>query len=265
MKSKRKKPDLGALNCAECNASTPRNCATQRYCPACSEQRDAARKQKYHVERGRKIFQVKRDEATRRGSAVSAATRISVDAWKPYLPALAWYVRVEMPFAWAGSKNHLFATTSRGHTFLRDEARFYRTELTERIFEATRNLKIYKNKLWLDVLVQKPNHRGDAANFVDLICDAVKDAIPLDDRWYAIRTLDWQVCKRDPAIFIGLGQEAEVDVQACSTCGRLLPFDAFQKNRAALNGVTRVCKTCLSLSPRDRRGRRRFKLEGVFA
>lgn len=264
MKRPRKTPDRGFLTCAECGERAKKTGPIQLYCKPCSEKRDVARKQKYHVERGRKTFEIKRERAKETGAKFSAASRIALHEWAPSLTRLAWHVRIEMPFSWAGSKNHLFATTTRGHTFLRDEARYYRHEITCRIFEATKDQRIFKNKLWLDVLVQKPNHRGDAANFVDLICDAVKDAIPLDDRWYAIRSLDWQICKSDPALFIGIGQEELADVQACSACGRLLSYSAFQKNRAAHNGVTRTCKECLASNPRDRSVKTRFKLEGVF-
>jgi hypothetical protein len=81
-------------------------------------------------------------------------------------------------------------------------------------------------------------------NVVDLVCDAVKDATGLDDRWYSIRCVDWQIVKVDPMLFVGLGQEDVGDAQACSTCGRLLGFDAFGKKSGTPNGIERVCREC---------------------
>lgn len=113
-----------------------------------------------------------------------------------------------------------------------------------------------QNRVWLDILVQKPNQRGDAVNFVDLICDAAKSAIGIDDRWFSIRRLDWQIVKDDPKIYIGIGQEDVPAVQACSSCGRLLPFSEFHKNTRLQNGVSRNCKECSSARVKSpRRGK----------
>jgi hypothetical protein len=166
-----------------------------------------------------------------------------------------------VPFSWSGSKNHIFSKTARGHVFMRSESRAFRYEITQRIRRSVANQRVWQNKLWVDIFVQKPTHRGDAANFLDLVCDAVKDAIPLDDRWYSIRHIDWQISKSDPRIYIGIGQEDCVDVQACSTCGRLLSFENFGKNRSMASGVGRVCNDCRLAK---RRERKEAKTLGVF-
>ena len=49
-----------------------------------------------------------------------------------------------------------------------------------------------KQKTWVIIIAHKPNHRGDVANFVDGISDAVKKAIQLDDCWYSF-ILDYEI------------------------------------------------------------------------
>jgi hypothetical protein len=109
---------------------------------------------------------------------------------------------------------------------------------------ALRGRDIKQNKLWIDLFVQKPDARGDAVNLVDLVCDALKKAAGVDDRWFSIRHLDWEIVKVNPQIFVGLGQEEVSDVQACSCCGRLLTFDAFGKRKSNKSGIGRVCYEC---------------------
>jgi len=159
-------------------------------------------------------------------------------------PNLEWAIRVGVPFTYAGSKNHLYARRRSGHVALRKESVAIREEITLRLMSALRGQKVAHNKVWLDILVQKPNHKGDAVNFVDLVCDAVKRAIPVDDRWYCIRRVDWQIVKENPMIYIGIGQESVEDCQICSSCGFIRPLGAFNRNRHGILGVGRECKPC---------------------
>ena len=163
-------------------------------------------------------------------------------------PALTWLIRIAVPFQYTLSKNHIYTMTRYGHTALRREARASRDEITQLLREAVRDRTIKNNKLWIDIFVEKPNHRGDAINVVDLVCDAIKDATGVDDRWYSIRCIDWQIVKSEPTIYIGIGQEECEDAIACSFCGEILPLAAFNKNRASKIGVDRRCRECLKLA-----------------
>jgi hypothetical protein len=140
-----------------------------------------------------------------------------------------------------------------GHVALRREARQSRSAIAVAVRRALGDQRVARNKLWLDILVQKPDHRGDAVNVIDLVCDAVKDGIGLDDRWFCIRRLDWEIVKRDPELVIGIGQDSDVDCQICSHCGRAKPLDAFNRRSGSPQGVGRACRDCL------RSGRRRAK------
>jgi Holliday junction resolvase RusA-like endonuclease len=149
-----------------------------------------------------------------------------------------------MPFSYAASKNRIYTMRAGGHVAMRRSATEYKDAITLLIQSKLRDIKIRQNKLWVDIFVQKDNHKGDAVNVVDLVCDAVKVAVGLDDRWFSLRRVDWEIVKHDPRLFIGIGQEAVDDVQACSCCGRLLPFPAFNKKASTKIGVERVCREC---------------------
>jgi hypothetical protein len=164
-------------------------------------------------------------------------------------PGLGWYVKIAVPFQWAGSKNALYAIRGRGGTkrylALTKEVRSYRSALIQELQLALRGVKIVHNKLWLDLFVEKSNHKGDAVNFIDTVCDALKVATGLDDRWFAIRRLDWSVNKDQPRLLIGIGQErGSEDAQVCSYCGRILGFEQFSRNRTMKSGYSRICRDC---------------------
>jgi hypothetical protein len=96
----------------------------------------------------------------------------------------------------------------------------------------------------VSIFVQKTNHRGDAINVIDLVCDAIKDAVGLDDRWYSLSSVDWEIVKANPRIFISIGQDSDEDCQVCSHCGDIKALSAFNRNVHARMGVTRICKDC---------------------
>ena len=177
------------------------------------------------------------------GHAANAGT-----AWdhtwieRPLAPV--WEVRFSLPFNYAASKNHIYATTLRGHVYLRYETRLMRQAISRQARIALMGRRPAHNKLWIDLLVQKPDHRGDAVNVVDLVCDAVKDVADIDDRWFCIRRLDWQVVKADPQLIIGLSQESREDVRVCSYCGQIKSLDAFNRRKGAILGIDRVCREC---------------------
>lgn len=253
--------------CLDCFSETPRRGATQKYCLACSEKNDLKRKNIYQITKGKALLSAEHEGWKAVGTEISGREKLSLFKSLPREVGLCWYNRVALPFSWSGSKNHIFTNTARGHVFMRDQARAYRAELTARIARSVDLADVRQNKLWIDIFVQKPNHRGDATNFVDMVCDAIKDAILLDDRWFSVRSVDWQIVKDQPMLYVGLGQESAEDLQPCSTCGRLLTFDNFGKNKAAANGIGRVCNDCRLTQRRRRQARLASEInedEGLF-
>lgn len=156
---------------------------------------------------------------------------------------LIWLVRIAVPFSYAASKNHIYAMRSRGHVALRKESRHIKESIAEAICAAVDG-RVVHNKVWIDILVQKPDHRGDAVNVVDLVCDGIKEGIGVDDRWFSIRRLDWEVVKEQGQLIIGVGQTSSEHCQVCSYCGQIKPLDQFNKNKHSPLGVGRECREC---------------------
>lgn len=236
--------------CRRCGEETPKRGQRSLYCPDCSERRDLERKRLWAAAHPpspeQRAKQVRQRNARLRALGAEMSKGASITWIADDDPSLLWVVRVALPFTYAISKNHSWSTTRRGHIFLRQESTDYRWQLTGAIQAALASQRVVEHKVWLDILVEKPDHKGDAVNVVDLVCDAVKDAIAVDDRWFCLRRLDWRIVKTEPRLIVGLGQEVEEDHQPCSTCGALLPLrpENFNRHRGTRLGYARVCIRC---------------------
>ena len=237
----RGKADLGTIACEVCKTVVTKKARTQRRCKECSRRR-------YVLPPAATNGPVSRIAI--KGRALNETVRSSI-AWDWRDINLLWYVRFALPYDVAGSKNYLHgrAASEPSKVFVQKRARGYRELIGWHAKVAARGIRIVQNKLYIDIFVQMPAHRGDAVNFVDTVCDGLKVALGLDDKWFCIRRVDWEVCKTDPRIFIGFGQEEAEDVVICQSCGRLLPLEAFPKNWRGKFGVNKQCKECLIVAP----------------
>lgn len=245
---------VAQLTCADCGEQVARTGQSQKYCRACSERRDLKRKCLWarrnpptsdQAKRRLSQQQCRTERAKEAGHSSSTAAAENIAWLDPDGPDLLWSVRVAVPFTYAASKNHIYTMRRNGHVALRRESKQIRQAITTALRAGLHCMPIVHNKVWIDILVQKPNHKGDAVNVVDLVCDAVKDAIDrVDDRWFCIRRLDWQIVKGDPRLFVGVGQDSDEDCQVCSYCGQIKPLPEFNAARNQPLGVGRECKAC---------------------
>lgn len=227
--------------CAACGVAFIRvgRKAMQKYCGQCSERKDLQRKGL--VENRREAHRA----AQLIGSQASTAASRSI-GWTRPTPTLEWSVRIAVPFSYAASKNHIYAMSRRGHVRLRAESASLKSVITAKLSAALISQSVKHNKVWIDILVQKSNHKGDAINVLDLVCDGIKKALPVDDRWFCIRSLDWEIVREGGQIYIGIGQEDVPDAQVCSYCGQIKHLDAFTKKKGGPMGHGRECKPCVS-------------------
>lgn len=149
-------------------------------------------------------------------------------------PDLVRIVRVTFPFSTTLSKNVMYGLRGRdkrapnvNRIFLRADARERRRALSM-LIRAADPKPWPQRKTYIDILVQKPEHTSDAINVLDLVCDAVKDAIGIDDRWFSLRRLEWEIVKDKPMVFVGLGQDGVDQMKVCGRCGRILTLDHFR-------------------------------------
>ena len=241
------------IHCQECGQQVERRSATQRFCESCSTQRDLQRKRIWtrqhpptsqQANRWKGCRQRRTELAREAGLQTNRELKRTDFNVAPPDPELIWMIRVLVPFSYAASKNHLYARRRSGHVFLRRESKAKRAEIAIAVRSALDGQKVAHNKVWIDILVQKPNHYGDAVNVIDLVCDALKDALPVDDRWFCIRRVDWEIVKEDPQLVIGIGQDSVDDAQVCSYCGQIKPLEAFNRDKSCPLGVGRECRDC---------------------
>lgn len=240
------------LVCKDCGAACERRSPGQRYCRQCSAQRDLKRKaawargHKPDAARRRERVRARVSAALQRGAEVSLVNRQDVTFPQP---DISRFCVLKFPFDYALSKNAAWRNNGKGHVYLRDEARQLRERMTAEIATLAGGLGLVENRVWIGIKVEKPDFRGDAINFVDAVCDAVKVGLGIDDRWFSLMFVDWSVVKIDPRIMVYVGQENVAASRVCSSCGRILPYDAFGKSKHARLGIARACREC-SRKPR---------------
>jgi len=182
------------------------------------------------------------------GMAINALlARDSVVGGEPFILDRGWTVKFCVPFSAAASKNNMHRHKRYG-VYKNSATTSFENELILEARAAIKGRTIFQNKLWIDLFVQKPHHRGDAINVIDVVCDAIKRAVDLDDRWFCINQIDWEIAKQDPQIYIGISQRDTFDALVCSSCGQIQPLDYFTGNRSATKpsakNKSRICKDC---------------------
>lgn len=157
------------------------------------------------------------------------------------------YIQVELPYSSFLSKNKMgFARRGNmiAHYKLKETC-----ELQDQIvlLIQSQKPKFVQGKVWVEILVQKPQLRGDAANYVDRICDAIQTAIGINDSWFSLKMVDWQIVRKDPKIVIGIGQEMTEEMKGCTMCGRVLPINPYFIKPTKPNSKPHLtCKSCRS-------------------
>lgn len=235
--------------CFSCQKTIDAPYGPQKYCAECSRKINWARKnewaRRHHKETWQKRrvksaeeYSARRSLLKKLGSDESAKSAKGILWDSNMLPVLVNELKLKIPFTYALSKNFQWGYHQAGYVHLRSEARAARDGLTAAIVAAKPSF--VQGKIWVDICVQKPEQRGDAVNFVDAICDAVKKGIGIDDRWFSLRRVDWQVVKEDPWIIVSIGQEYTEPHNICSYCGALKHFSKFTGKKK----IGKECRDC---------------------
>lgn len=239
--------------CQLCGGAYVRRGPFSKFCPPCAEARKAERQRQWAREHPQKLHPEKekakraeiRKELRIAGPALSEPVPLLSRMLAPP-PELLWYTAVQFPFSYSLSKNRIWGRSKTG-MFLRPEVRRSHQDLAGLIAKAMEGRPVVKAKVWLDIWVEKPNHKGDAVNVVDFICDSLKKAIGVDDRWFCIRRLDWSVSKRKPMVLLGFGQTTTKDTRLCSLCGREREDEQMK--------CRRECRECYAVARAALRGK----------
>jgi len=62
-----------------------------------------------------------------------------------------------------------------------------------------------KEKVWINIFVEKPKNNIDCINLLDSIADCIKQAIGIDDKYFCISQIDYEI-KKDGVIKIVIEQ-----------------------------------------------------------
>ena len=172
---------------------------------------------------------------------------------------LAWSVAVAISYDAGWSENRMWRNDSTGPgRHLTPWARVRRSELVEVLRPELAAVSIVHHRLWLWLHVSKPDHRGDALNAIKLVSDAVQEAAGLDDRWFGLGHLGWDVRPGRGVLRLWCGQEAgAVDSNVCGRCGDVLPLHAFNRNKGARLGRAATCRECAAARRHDLAAERR--------
>lgn len=112
-----------------------------------------------------------------------------------------WVAEASIPFDTAYSKNRLWRPKAGGGHYIDKDVKRDSIGLGLLLRASLKKMGPDfhippKSKVFLDIFVAMPNHRGDAINYLDFVADAVKGAIGIDDRWFAVWRLDWAVLSK---------------------------------------------------------------------
>lgn len=110
------------------------------------------------------------------------------------------------------SKNARIANRFKGF-YIKPDAKAAEATLEYELTLALKRVKMYNNKVYLEIFVCKPRTNIDAINFLDAIADVLKRVIGVDDKWFSIKSLDWIVDTKNPYIVVKLYQPERRDVK----------------------------------------------------
>lgn len=129
----------------------------------------------------------------------------------PDLPRIEWLARVEVEAGeWEHwSKNRAWRQGGVGRpVHLTKGAAAARGRLCRAIREALRFQELPDGtRWWVALHVRRPSMRADPANALDAVLDATKDAVGVDDRHAAVRSVTWELAPEDPALVVWVGLE----------------------------------------------------------
>jgi hypothetical protein len=251
--------------CQRCQKNVVMYRRSVKYCRPCAAIMDMERKATWAKKqpRGyRPLTEEQRQERKRRedlrrahGATLTLDQESIWQRWAPEEPVEGLHraIKIKLPFDYGLSKNAAWSM-ARGanYVYMKKRHSALRDAITTMIRKNLEPKFFVQGKIWLDILIQKPNHHGDAINMVDGIADAVKLAINIDDRWFCIRKLDWEIVKVNPMVIIGIAQAATEDQQICSYCGRILPLGEFAARKHGFMGRSRVCGPCARYDEKTR-------------
>lgn len=228
--------------CSRCDVVFLADFGRQHYCMPCRTAKLAENQAKSVISRRRgktgAVAEIKAGSDGSKQSIVGVFER----------PQYEWFVTYHVDYSGHVSKNSRFNFSKlMSGPMVTRAAKSYQAYVALATKRALADAKIVQNKIWISLFVQKPDHRSDAINVIDTICDGIRDGLPIDDKWFCIDQVNWSVVKNNNGIIIRIGQTTRDPVIVCTHCGEDKPFDQFGVKKGNPFDKSRVCKPCKSL------------------
>jgi hypothetical protein len=99
-------------------------------------------------------------------------------------------IEIQIPYTSGLGKNKKVGF-AKGHYYTKKEYRDACKSLSDIVWGKSRGQKWLKDKIWVEIFLQKERNNSDVCNFVDGIADAIKTGLGVDDQWYSFK-LDWE-------------------------------------------------------------------------
>jgi hypothetical protein len=178
-----------------------------------------------------------RNRQTRRG-----------DTWiPPMFLHPVWQIRISLPFDPSKhSKNQGFRIGRKGQggkAFIirTDGTHGGKNELAELIAQSIVDIDAMpvQAPLWIGIFLQKRNWQADAVNILDIASDAMQLATGVNDRWYCVSNIDWEMTVDRPMLHLHACQFKNEDHDTCSYCSSIVPTRLLR-----VTSKRRICRGC---------------------
>ena len=113
--------------------------------------------------------------------------------------------KITVPYDTALSKNAMHGF-GRGKVYVKGPTQAAMDAISYLIRPQCYGYKWTDEKIYVQIMVYRPDMRGDPQNFVDTVCDAIKVGIGRDDNIYAV-SVDWALDEDNPHIDIEVEQK----------------------------------------------------------
>ena len=115
-------------------------------------------------------------------------------------------IQIEIPYTPELGKNKMKGF-ARGHYYTTKAYKDACVSLADIVWGKSKGQKWVKDKILVEIFLQKPRLVCDVANFVDGIFDAIKVGLSIDDCYYSLKA-DWEYDKEvKPYIVITITQD----------------------------------------------------------
>jgi hypothetical protein len=254
----------GVIICQECGKADARRAVLHKFCKECSLERQRKRGNAWTKIHGRPPLSKswerqrkrKREEFIQKQGEMVSVREAKGAKLLPDRTSSAKTIRIEFPFSGLLSKNalpNIGFRTGKPFIFITEEIHQFRDSISLMVKEQLGLSKWPTSKTWIDIAVQKPNNRLDAINIVDTLCDGLKVGLDLDDKWFAIGVLDWELVFVDPKVFVQISTTAVGEQKNCSICGQIKYLEeGFRKHMQTRDGFSGICKACTTALSRSK-------------